>query len=86
MKRLNELATYYVESGETLAPTGYVYCADEVEALVSELDDAFENCKMNLESAKATIEELKEQLNRMKRDYGTVEPDDLEGFGGHGQW
>lgn len=59
MKRLNELATYYVESGETLAPTGYVYCADEVEALVSELDDAFEHCKMNLESEKATVEELK---------------------------
>lgn len=65
MKRLNELATYYVESGETLAPTGYVYCADEVEALVSELDDAFENCKMDLESAKATIEELQEKLNEL---------------------
>lgn len=65
MKRLNELATYYVESGETLAPTGYVYYADEVEALVSELDDAFENCKMDLESAKATIEELQEKLNEL---------------------
>lgn len=86
MKRLNELAKYYVSYGETLAPEGYVYCADEVEELVSELDDAFENCKMDLESAKATIEELKEKLNRTKCDYGTVEPDDLEGFGGHGQW
>lgn len=85
MKRLSELAKYTVSKyGETLAPQGYVYSSDEVEELVSELDDAFENCKMDLESAKATIEELQEKLNRMKCDYETVEPDELEGFGGHG--
>lgn len=49
MKRLSELAKYIVSKyGETLAPQGYVYSSDEVEELVSELDDAFENCKMDL--------------------------------------
>lgn len=81
MKQLRELTKYTVSKyGETLAPQGYVYSSDEVEELVSELDDAFENCKMNLESEKATIEELQEKLNEMKRDYGTVEPDDFEGL------
>lgn len=60
MKRLSELAKYTISKyGETLAPEGYVYSSDEVEELVSELDDAFENCKMDLESEKATVEELK---------------------------
>lgn len=89
MKRLSELKRYYIDfmNNEIVEdPQGLYMDSLDVEALVSELDDAFENCKMNLESAKATIEELKEQLNSMKRDYGTVEPDELEGFGGHGQW
>lgn len=100
MKRLDELTKYvlsikYIEGAECADmeeindgcehPYSYLeYC--DVEELVSELDDAFENCKMELESAKATIEELQEKLNRMKCDAGTVEPDELEGFGGHGQW
>lgn len=76
MKRLSELAKYDVSKyGETLAPPGYVYSSDEVEELVSELDDAFENCKMELESAKATIEELQEKLNRMKHDVTVVDYD-----------
>lgn len=62
MKRLDELTKYYVSYGETLTHEGYVYCADEVEELVSELDDAFEYCKMDLESTKATVEELKERI------------------------
>lgn len=65
MTRLKDLAKYDVSKcGETLAPAGYVYCADEVEELVSELDDAFEHCKMDLESTKATVEELKERITK----------------------
>lgn len=89
MKRLSDLKRYYIDFMNNKIvedPQGLYMDSLDVEKLVSELDDAFENCKMNLESAKATIEELKEQLNRMKRDDGTVEPDELEGFGGHGQW
>lgn len=63
MTRLKDLAKYIVsKDGVTLAPTGYVYISDEVEELVSELDDAFEHCKMDLESTKATVEELKERI------------------------
>lgn len=69
MKRLDELTTYTVSKyGETLAPQGYVYSSDEVEELVSELDDAFENCKMDLESAKATIEELQDKLEQANKN------------------
>lgn len=67
MKRLSELAKYDVSKyGETLAPPGYVYSSDEVEELVSELDDAFEYCKMELESTKATIESLEKELEKYK--------------------
>lgn len=89
MKQLSNLKRYYIDfmNNEIVEhPQGLYMDLRDVEELVSELDDAFENCKMDLESAKATIEELKEKLNRTKCDYGTVEPDDLEGFGGHGQW
>lgn len=88
MKRLSDLNRYkdLPYYGLTLSSTGEYLEYSEVEELVSELDDAFETCKMDLESAKATIEELQEKLNRMKCDAGTVEPDELEGFGGHGQW
>lgn len=92
MKQLRELKRYCLDNDEYLGPGlvcvkhGEYLKYSDVEELVSELDDVFENCKMELESAKATIEELQEKLNRMKCDYGTVEPDELEGFGGHGQW
>lgn len=81
MKRLSELTKYipttnYIqgEASPDMEETKYECDIDfvylkysEVEELVSELDDAFENCKMNLESNKATVEELKDKLSRAER-------------------
>ena len=73
MKRLNDLTKYvlsvkYIE-GEACpdmeetndeCDNDFAYLEySDVEELVSELDDVFENCKMDLESEKATVEELK---------------------------
>lgn len=72
MKRLSDLKRYFLDYDEYLGPGmapvphGDYLKYSDVEELISELDDAFENCKMNLESAKATIEELHEKLNEKK--------------------
>lgn len=62
MKRLDELKRYYIDFMNNKIvedPQGLYMDSQDVEALVSELDDAFEYCKMDLESEKATVEELK---------------------------
>lgn len=62
MKRLSELKRYYIDFINNKIvehPQGLYMDSQDVEALVSELDDAFENCKMDLESEKAIVEELK---------------------------
>ena len=62
MKRLDELKRYYIDFMNNKIvedPQGLYMDSQDVEALVSELDDAFEHCKMDLESEKATVEELK---------------------------
>ncbi|MCQ2210204.1 MAG: hypothetical protein MJZ34_07930 [Paludibacteraceae bacterium] len=82
MKRLDELTKYipttnYIEgeASPDMEETKYECDNDfaylkysEVEELVSELDDAFENCKMDLESAKATIEELQDKLEQANKN------------------
>lgn len=62
MKRLDELKRYYIDFMNNKIvedPQGLYMDSQDVETLVSELDDAFEHCKMDLESEKATVEELK---------------------------
>ena len=66
MKRLDELKRYYIDFMNNKIvedPQGLYMDSQDVEALVSELNDAFEHCKMDLESAKATIEELKRKVS-----------------------
>lgn len=75
MKRLSDLKRYtpslgYRDDSYVLLPmvsmdqdiNGDYLKYSEVEPLVADLDDAFEHCKMDLESTKATVEELTEQL------------------------
>lgn len=66
MKRLDELKRYYIDFMNNKIvedPHGLYMDSRDVETLVSELNDAFEHCKMDLESAKATIEELKRKVS-----------------------
>lgn len=95
MKRLSELTKYvlsikYIE-GEACPdmeeindgcehPYSYLEHCD-VEELVSELDDAFEHCKMDLESTKATVEELQikiEKANQLIRKMSDVAQIDVD--------
>lgn len=62
MKKFDELKRYYIDFMNNKIvenPQGLYMDSQDVETLVSELDDAFEHCKMDLESEKATVEELK---------------------------
>lgn len=65
MKKLKDLTRYHANffTNEMVEDAdGYYVAINDVEEVVSELDDAFEHCKMDLESTKATVEELKERI------------------------
>lgn len=65
MKKLKDLTRYHANffTDEMVEDAdGYYVAINDVEEVVSELDDAFEHCKMDLESTKATVEELKERI------------------------
>lgn len=67
MKRLSDVKRYYIDFMNNKiveGPNGlYMECLD-VEPLVADLDDAFEHCKMDLESTKATVEELQIKIDK----------------------
>lgn len=84
MKRLSDVKRYYIDFMNNKIvedPNGlYMECLD-VEPLVSDLDDAFEHCKMDLESTKATVEELQikiEKANQLIRKMSDVAQIDVD--------